>query len=187
MLVLSLAVVDGYGSKKMSERKGVVTMKGKEVTLVGNEVKVGDAAPDAELTANDLSAVKLSSFRGKVCIISSVPSLDTQVCDVMTRRFNKEAAGLGADVAVLTVSMDLPFAQKRWCGAAGVENVQTLSDYREGSFGQAYGVLIKELRLLARAVFVVDKEGVVRYTEIVKELTDEPDYDAVAAAKANLL
>lgn len=187
MLVLSLAVVDGYGSKKMSERKGVVTMKGKEVTLVGNEVKVGDAAPDAELTANDLSAVKLSSFRGKVCIISSVPSLDTQVCDVMTRRFNKEATGLGADVAVLTVSMDLPFAQKRRCGAAGVENVQTLSDYREGSFGQAYGVLIKELRLLARAVFVVGKEGVVRYTEIVKELTDEPDYDAVAAAKANLL
>lgn len=168
----------------MCERKGLVAMKGKALTLVGNEVKVGEAAPDAELTANDLSAVKLSSFRGKVCIISSIPSLDTSVCDVMTRRFNQEAAALGDGVAVLTISMDLPFAQKRWCGAAGVENVQTLSDYREGSFGQAYGVLIKELRLLARAVFVVDKAGVVRYTQIVNELTNEPDYEAAAKACA---
>jgi thiol peroxidase len=123
---------------------------------VGNEVKVGDEAPDFEVLSNDLSPVKLSSFRGKVCIISSVPSLDTPVCDTETRRFNEEAQQLSSDAALLTISMDLPFAQKRWCGAAGVTRVQTLSDHRDASFGTTYGVLIKELRLLARAVFVVD-------------------------------
>jgi len=166
----------------MEERKGVITMKGEPLTLPGNKVKVGEAAPDFEVLSNDLSPVKLSSFRGKVCIISSVPSLDTPVCDTMTRRFNEEAGKLGEEVVVLTISMDLPFAQKRWCGAAGVENVQTLSDHREASFGAAFGVLIKELRLLARAVFVVDKEGVVRHAQIVSELTDEPDYEAVLEA-----
>lgn len=163
----------------MKERKGVITMKGQPLTLVGKEVIVGVQAPDFEVLANDLSAVKLSSYRGKVCIISSVPSLDTSVCDIMTRRFNQEAVNLGDNVVVLTVSMDLPFAQKRWCGAAGVKNVKTLSDHRDASFGTAFGVLIKELRLLARAVFVVDKEGIVRYVQIVKELTNEPDYEAV--------
>ena len=159
-------------------------MEGKPLTLVGNEVKVGDPAPDCEVVANDLSPAKFSSFRGKVCIICSVPSLDTSVCDMETRRFNEEAGRIGDDVAVLTISMDLPFAQKRWCGAAGVTNVQTLSDHRSASFGQAFGVLIKDLRLLARAVFVVDREGTIRYIEIVNELTHEPDYEtALKAAK----
>ena len=166
----------------MEERKEIITMKGKPLTLLGTEIKVGEQAPDFEVLANDLSAVKLSSYPGKVCIISSVPSLDTSVCDVMTRRFNQEAVNLGDDVVVLTISMDLPFAQKRWCGAAGVKNVQTLSDHRDASFGTAFGILIKELRLLARAVFVVDKEGIVRYVQIVNELTNEPDYEAVLQA-----
>lgn len=166
----------------MEERKGIITMKGQPLTLVGKGVKVGEPAPDFEVLANDLSAVKLSSFRGKIRIISSVPSLDTSVCDTMTRRFNQEAVNLGDDMVVLTISMDLPFAQSRWCGAADVKNVQTLSDHRDASFGNAFGVLIKELRLLARAVFVVDKEGVVRYVQIVNELTNEPDYEAVLQA-----
>jgi thiol peroxidase len=162
-------------------------MKGQPLTLLGDGLKVGDKAPNFEVIANDLSQVLLSSLRGKVCIISSVPSLDTGVCDRMTRRFNEEAGGLGQDVAVLTISMDLPFAQKRWCGAAGVKNVQTLSDHREASFGKAYGVLIKGLRLLARAVFVVDKQGIIRYTDIVKELTNEPNYEAVLKAAKEML
>jgi thiol peroxidase len=162
----------------MKERKGLVTMKGKPLTLLGNEVKVGDMMPDCEVVGKDLAPVKLSSFRGKVCIISSFPSLDTSVCDIMTRRFNEAAVALGEDVVVLAISMDLPFAQNRWCIAADVKNVNVHSDHRTASFGQAYGVLIKDLRLLARAVFVVDKKGIVRYTEIVDELTNEPDYDA---------
>ena len=166
----------------MKERTDLVTMKGQSLTLLGSEVRVGQKAPDFEVVANDLSTVKFSSFLGKVCIISSVPSLDTSVCDMMTRRFNQEADKLGQDVVVLTISMDLPFAQKRWCSAAGVKNVQTLSDHREASFGKAFGVLIKELRLLARAVFVVDNEGALRYTQIVPEMTDEPDYEAALNA-----
>ena len=170
----------------MQERKGMITMKGNPLTLVGKEVKVGDMAPDFEVVANDMSVVKFSSYRGKICIICSVPSLDTSVCDIETRRFNEEAGKLGSDVAVLTISMDLPFAQKRWCGAAGVKNVQTLSDYREASFGEAYGVLIKELRLLARAVFVVDKKGAIRYIQLVKEVASEPDYEAALNAVKGL-
>jgi len=167
----------------MGERTGLVTFKGSPLTLVGNEVKVGQKAPDAELVANDLSVVKLSALaRGKVCIITSVPSLDTPVCDVETRRFNQEASGLGEDVVVLAVSMDLPFAQSRWCGAAGVKNVRTLSDYRAAAFGKAYGVLIKDLHLLARAVFVLDKQSIIRYIELVKEVASEPNYDAVLSA-----
>ena len=162
----------------MEERKGIITMKGQPLTLLGKEVKIGETAPDFEALNNDLSPVKLSSFRGKVCIISSVPSLDTPVCDTMTRRFNEEAGNLGDDVVILTISMDLPFAQTRWCGAADVKNVQTLSDHRDASFGNAFGVLIKELRLLARAVFVVDKDSIVRHAQIVSELTNEPDYEA---------
>jgi thiol peroxidase len=168
----------------MKERRDVITMKGNALALVGNEVKLGEPAPDFEVVANDMSAVKLSSYRGKICIITSVPSLDTSVCDIETRRFNEEAGKLGSDVVVLTISMDLPFAQKRWCGAAGVKNVQTLSDHREASFGKGYGVLIKELRLLARAVFVLDRDGIIRYMQIVDELTNEPDYEtALNAAK----
>jgi thiol peroxidase len=171
----------------MEERKDIITMKGQPLTLLGKELKVGELAPDFEVLANDLSAVNLSAYQGKVCIISSVPSLDTPVCDTMTRRFNMEAASLGDDVVVLTISMDLPFAQSRWCGAADVDRVQTLSDHRDASFGMAFGVLIKELRLLARAVFVVDKEGVVRYIQIVYELTNEPDYGAVLKAVKEVL
>ena len=170
----------------MQERKGEITMKGKPLTLLGKEVKVGDSAPDFEVVANDMSTVKFSSYRGKVCIITSVPSLDTSVCDIETRRFNEEAGKLGNDVAVMTISMDLPFAQKRWCGAADVKNVQTLSDYRDASFGKAYGVLIKELRLLARAVFVVDKKGTIRYIQIVKEVASEPNYEAALNAVKGL-
>ena len=170
----------------MQERKGLVTMKGNPLTLVGNEVKVGDVMPDCEVVGKELVPVKLSSFRGKVCIISSFPSLDTSVCDMMARRFNEEAVALGNDVAVLAISMDLPFAQDRWCIAADVKNVNMFSDHRTASFGLAFGVLIKELRLLARAVFVVDKEGIVRYTQIVDELTDEPDYEAVLEAVKTL-
>ena len=125
----------------MAERPGVITMKGNPLTLVGQEVKVGDPAPDFEVLANDLSPFKLSSLKGKVAIICSVPSLDTPTCDIETRWFNEEAAKLGPDVEILTISMDLPFAQKRWCGAAGVERVKTYSDHREAAFGQAYGVL----------------------------------------------
>jgi thiol peroxidase len=171
----------------MQERAGLVTMKGNPVTLIGPELKVGDKAPDFIVVDNDLSQVNLESFRGKVCIISAVPSLDTPVCDMETRRFNSEASRLGSDVVVLTISMDLPFAQKRWCGAAGVDRVVTLSDHRDGSFGRAYGVLIKDLRLLARAVFVIDKEGRITYLELVKEIASEPDYEGVLAAVAELL
>jgi len=170
----------------MKERKGIVTIKGSPLTLLGDEVMVGDKAPDFEVIDNELSPVKFSSFLGKICILSSVPSLDTPVCDMETRRFNKEAEHLSSDVAVLTISMDLPFAQKRWCGAAGVDRVQTLSDHRNASFGASYGVLIKELRLLARAVFVVDRGGIIRYRELVKEMTEEPDYDAVLKAVKKL-
>jgi thiol peroxidase len=171
----------------MKERTGIVTMKGNPVTLMGKEIQVGDIAPDVELTATNLSPVRLSAYRGKVCVISSVPSLDTPVCDMETRRFNKEAAALGEDVAILTVSMDLPFAQSRWCGAAGVDRVVTLSDHRTAEFGEAYGVLIKGIRLLARAVFVVDREGVVRYVQTVGEIASEPDYDAAVAAAKKLV
>ncbi len=170
----------------MDERTGLVTMKGDGLTLLGDAVEVGQKAPDFEVVANDLSTVRFSSFSGKICVISSVPSLDTPVCQVMTRRFNKEAVGLGDDVVVLTISMDLPFAQKRWCGAEGVKNVTTLSDHRNASFGKAYGVLIKNLRLLTRALFVINKEGFFQYIEVVAELTNEPDYEAALNAVKQL-
>ena len=171
----------------MKERTGLVTLKGKPVTLVGREIKVGDAAPDFEVLDNDLSPVRLSAFSGKICILSAVPSLDTPVCDLETRRFNEEAAHLGPNVPILTISMDLPFAQKRWCGAAGVTGVKTLSDHRDASFGTAYGVLIKELRLLARAVFVIDREGKVQYIQLVREVSKEPDYEEVLSAVKKLM
>jgi thiol peroxidase len=168
----------------MKERIGIVSMKGKPLTLLGDAPKVGDPAPDCEVVGKDLEPISLSSFRGKVCVISSVPSLDTSVCDIMTRRFNEEAVSLSEDVVVLAISMDLPFAQDRWCIAADVKNVFMFSDHRYAAFGQAFGLLIKDLRLLARAVFVVDRKGIVRYIEIVNELTHEPDYEkALSAAK----
>ena len=171
----------------MQERTGAITFQGNPLTLLGADLNPGDTAPDATVLANDLSPVQLSSYRGKVCIISVVPSLDTPVCDMQTRKFNEEAGNIGDDVAILTISMDLPFAQARWCGAAGVEKVVTLSDHREAAFGAGYGVLIKELRLLARAVFVVDKEGKVQYIQLVKEVTEEPDYNAVLEAAKKLV
>lgn len=171
----------------MAEHKGAVTFQGNPLTLVGNLPKVSQVAPDAVLLDNDMNQVKLSSFRGRVCVLSSVPSLDTPVCDMETRRFNKEAETLGSDVHILTISMDLPFAQKRWCGAAGIVSVQTLSDHREATFGNAYGLLIKELRLLARCVLVLDREGAIRYVHLVKEMTHEPDYEAVMREVKKLL
>ena len=163
----------------MNERVGAVVFGGKPATLLGKELEVGDAAPDFTAVGNDLNPVWLSQFKGKVVVIAAVPSLDTPTCNLETRRFNAEAANLGPDVVILTVSMDLPFAQKRWCGAAGVDKVITVSDHRDASFGTAYGVLIKDLRLLARAVFVVDRQGVIRYIQLVKETGSEPDYAPV--------
>ncbi|TCS95955.1 thiol peroxidase [Hazenella coriacea] len=167
------------------ERQGAITFKGNPVTLIGPEIKVGDQAPDFSVLANNLSPVTLADSQGSVRIISVVPSVDTGVCDMQTRRFNEEAAKL-AGVKVYTVSVDLPFAQKRWCGAAGVENLETLSDHRDLSFGTAYGVAIKEMRLLARAVFVIDKNDKVVYVEYVSEATNHPNYEApvLAAQKA---
>ena len=162
-----------------------VTFKNGPVTLIGNEVKVGDMAPNFNVLANDLSAVTLNDSEGKIRLFSVVPSLDTGVCDQQTRKFNEAAAELGDNVIVYTVSMDLPFAQKRWCGAAGIDQVVTVSDHRDASFGEAYGVHIKELRLLTRAVFVVDEAGKVAYVEYVPEATDHPNYEAaIEAVKA---
>jgi len=171
----------------MTEAKNTVKFQGNPLTLIGRQPVVGEPAPDFEVLANDMSAVKLSEFRGKVAVICSVPSLDTSVCDTEVRKFNEQATSLGDDVAVLVISMDLPFAQKRWCAAAGVNNVVLLSDHREASFGRSFGALIKELRLLARAVFVIDQTGIVRYVQYVEEITAEPDYGEVVTAARRLL
>ncbi len=172
----------------MEERAGVITVEGNPLTLTGKEVKVGDKAPDFAAVDNDMALVDFfSSSSGKVCIISVVPSLDTSVCDIQTRRFNQEASDLGDDVAILTISMDLPFAQKRWCGAAGVDKITVLSDYRDRAFGKSYGLLIKESQLLARAVLVVDRDGIVRYIQVVEELTNEPDYESALEAARKLV
>ncbi len=165
----------------MSEKNGIITFKGNPMTLLGPELKVGDDAPDFAVVDNSLTPTTLASYAGKVKIISAVPSLDTPVCDTETRRFNQEAASLPGNVVVLTISADLPFAQKRWCGAAGIDKVITLSDYRDRSFGLGYGVLIKELLLLTRAVFVLDAGNKIRYIQIVPEVTAEPDYAAAIA------
>ena len=164
------------------ENKTAITFKGNAMTLIGNQVKVGQKAPDFKLTANDLSEVTLKSSAGKVRLISVVPSIDTPVCDLQTKRFNDEAGKLSDKVVVSTVSMDLPFAQKRWCGAASATKVQMLSDYKDHSFGVAYGARIKELGLLTRAVVVIDAQDVVQYAEYVSEVTAHPDYDAALAA-----
>jgi thioredoxin-dependent peroxiredoxin len=171
----------------MEERIGIITFKGNPVTLLGPALKAGDKAPGFQMVDIDMKPVALADFSGKIKIISAVPSLDTPVCDMETRRFNQEAASLPDRVVVLTVSLDLPFAQKRWCGAAGIDRVKTLSDYRERSFALAYGVLIKELMLLSRSVFVVDAAETIQYVEHVREIANEPDYaSALAAAKALL-
>ena len=168
----------------MLERPAAVTMRGNPLTLLGPELKVGDPAPDFTLLTNDMEPVTLADYKGMALALVSVPSLDTPVCAVETRRFNAEAAKLGSDVRILTISMDLPFAQKRWCGAMGIDKVVTLSDHREASFGLNYGVLIKELRLLARAVFIVNRAGELTYVELVREIADEPYYAGVLSALA---
>ncbi len=172
----------------MSERHGAVTFKGTPLTLLGSEIGQGDQLPDASLLATDLSEVKLSSFRGKVLVLIAVPSLDTPVCDLETKRFNEEAGRLGGQgVQFVTLSMDLPFAQARWLKANGADNVVALSDHRDAAAGERLGVLIKELRLLARAIWVVDKQGGVSYFQLVGEVADEPDYDSVLDAVKALL
>jgi thiol peroxidase len=163
-----------------------ITIKGSPFTLTGNALNVGDAAPDAELSANDWSAVKLSDYAGKVRLINVVFSLDTGICDAQTHKFNEEATKLGGHVVVLTVSADLPFAQKRWCGASGLENVITLSDHKAMAFSDAYGVHLKERRTTGRAVFVVDKAGTVRYVEYVPEIASHPNYEAALSALRQL-
>lgn len=163
------------------ERNEAVNFGGKLITVVGPELKAGDIAPDFKVVANDFSTKSLGDWAGKTRIISVVPSLDTKVCDIQSRKFNESAAKL-PDVAILTISMDLPFAQKRWCGAAGADKLVTLSDHRDGSFGTAYGTLIKDVRLLQRAVFVVDKDGVIKHAEYVVNTGTEPNYEAALAA-----
>lgn len=164
------------------ERENGVTLGGKPLTVLGATLTVGSDAPDFSLIANDMSRVSLADSAGKVRLISVVPSLDTGVCDMQTRRFNEEAANLGDQVVILTVSVDLPFAQKRWCAAAGVEQVQTLSDHFDMNFGDAYGTHIKEARMEQRSIFVVDDNNKVRYVEYVPEVGQHPDYDAALAA-----
>lgn len=159
-----------------------ITFQGNPVTLVGEQVKAGDKAPGFTVLSNDLNPVSLADSKGKVRLISVVPSLDTGVCAAQTRRFNEEAANLSDDVEILTISVDLPFAQARWCGAEGIDAVQTLSDHKDLSFGQAYGTVIEELRLLARSVFVIDQDDNVTYVEYVEEVTDHPNYDAALEA-----
>ncbi len=163
----------------MTDRTGAVTFDGQPLTLAGNVVGVDDDAPDFTAVTPDLEDAKLSDFEGKTVVLVTVPSLDTSVCDAEARRFNKEATSLGDDVAVVTVSMDLPFAQKRWCGQVEADNLSVLSDHRDASVGENYGVLIKELRLLARTIFIIDKSRKIRYVQLVEEMTHEPDYDAV--------
>jgi len=171
----------------MNTRTGIITFKGNPMTLVGPELNIGDKAPDFTVVDNALTATSLATYGDKIKIISAVPSLDTPVCDTETRRFNQEAANLPGNVVVLTISQDLPFAQKRWCGAAGIDRVITLSDYRDRSFGNNFGVLIDELKLLTRAIFIVDSDDIIRYIQIVPEVTGEPDYAAVIAAARDLV
>ncbi|MBX4147083.1 thiol peroxidase [Virgibacillus sp. LDC1] len=168
------------------ERSGAATFKGNPITLIGPQLKAGDAAPDFTVSKNLLEDVSLKDYAGKIKLISVVPSLDTGVCDAQTRRFNEEAAGLGDDVVILTISADLPFAQARWCGAAGVDRVITLSDYKSRSFGEAYGVLIKEFQLDMRSIFVVDTNDTITYVEYLGEMTEHPNYEAAIDAVKSL-
>ena len=163
------------------ERPAATTMRGKPLTLVGPELKAGDKAPDFDAVSEGLQPINLEKTGNAVRIFSVIPSLDTPVCDAQTKRFNEEAAKL-PNVEIYTVSMDLPFAQKRWCGAFGVDKLKMLSDHRTGSFGEHYGTMIKDLRIESRAVFVVDKDNTIKHVEYVKEVADHPNYDAALAA-----
>ncbi len=166
------------------ERAGATTLKGNPFTLVGPELKAGDTAPDFTTIDNTLKAVTLQDTGGNVRIISVIPSLDTPVCDAQTKRFNEEASKL-PDVDIITVSMDLPFAQKRWCNDFQVDKVKMLSDHKDASFGANYGTLIKELRIESRAIFVIDRHNKVRHAEYVKEVADHPNYEAALSAARN--
>ncbi|CAG7650794.1 thiol peroxidase [Paenibacillus allorhizosphaerae] len=163
------------------------TFKGNPITLIGPELKVGDKAPSFTISKNLLETASLSDYAGKVKLISVVPSLDTGVCDAQTRRFNEEAAKLGDNVVVLTISVDLPFAQSRWCGAAGIDKVVTLSDYKDRSFGKTYGVLIEEFQLDMRSIFVIDANDTIQYVEYLKEMTEHPNYEAAVEAVKKLV
>ncbi len=169
------------------ERKGVVTIKGSPLTLIGPELKPGDKAPGFTVLDGELKPVSLEDFSNQVKVISVTPSLDTPVCDMQARRFNQEATGLPGGMVILNVSMDLPFAIARFCAAAGIDKVKAFSDHRDASFGNVYGVLIKELRLLARAIFILDKSDTIRYVEIVPEVTNHPDYDKALAVVKSLV
>ena len=171
----------------MEKRTGVVTFAGNPIALLGKEVKVGDKAPAFTLLDNGLGEKTLADYAGKVKVISVVPSLDTGVCDAQTRWFNQNVSKLGENVVVLTVSVDLPFAQKRWCGAAGIDRVETLSDHRDLSFGENYGFILEGLRLLSRGIVVIDKDDVVRYVEYVPEVTSAVNFDAAEAATKELV
>lgn len=164
------------------EKKNKVTLKGNPVTLIGNELKVGEKAPDFRALNIALEEETLGKFKNKIKLIASVPSLDTPVCDTEIKRFNDEVASLSKDIAIIFISMDLPFAQKRFCQAFDIKNVKTLSDHRNADFGEKYGVLIKELRLLARAIFIIDKEDKIRYIELVPEISSPPDYEKALVA-----
>ncbi len=170
------------------ERPGLIKFGGRDATVLGEDIIVGQQAPEFTVTAQDWSAFRgLADTAGKVRIIAAVPSLDTPVCARETRRFNEAAAGLSTDIAILVISMDLPFAQARWCGAEGIEQVTVLSDHKDADFGLKYGVLIKEVRILRRAVFVVDRGGKVVYADYMPALGDEPDYEAVLEAARRAL
>lgn len=169
------------------ERKNFVTLKGNPVTLVGDEVKVGQKASDFKVLAPDLTEKTLGDFKGKIKLIASVPSLDTPICDLQIKRFNDEASNISKDVAIIFISMDLPFAQKRFCQEFQINKIKTLSDHRDADFGVKYGVLIKELRLLARAIFLIDKDDTIRYVEYVKEIGTPPNYEAALNAIKNIV
>ena len=171
----------------MEKRTGVVTFAGNPIALLGKEVKVGDKAPDFKVLDNGLGEKTLADYAGKVKVISVVPSLDTGVCDAQTRWFNQNVSKLGENVVVLTVSVDLPFAQKRWCGAAGIDQVETLSDHRDLSFGENYGFILEGLRLLTRGIVIIDKDDVVRYVEYVPEVTSAVNFEAAEEATKALV
>ncbi len=168
------------------ERKGIVTLKGKSVTLIGEEIKVGQEAPDFMVVDKDLNDVTFDKLKGKITLIASVPSLDTPICDLEIKRFNDEAGKISKDVKIVFISMDLPFAQKRFCQEYKIKNVKTFSDYNKADFGGKYGVLIKEIRLLSRAIFVVGADNKVKYADYVKEVAEQPNYDAALDAVKRL-
>lgn len=169
------------------ERKNIVTLMGNPVTLVGAELKTGDKAPEFKVIDVDMKEKRLSEFDGLIKIISVTPSLDTPVCDMQARRFNQEVAKMPEDVVAINISVDLPFAISRFCTTAGIDKVKAYSDYRDTEFGTSYGVLMKEPRLLARAIFVIDKENIICYIEIVPEVSKHPDYEKALSAVNKLL